>query len=152
MDLRVVPAREEWALYIGLHLRDQDFHELFGANGGSPWESVMDSFYSSAKCYCVLTREWEPIAIFGVAEGADYGIPWMVGTDKLKEHRRDFIRGCLHWIKYLQKDYDVLMNFVDKRNTVSRRWLRAMGFVFIKDVPYGPFGLPYTLFMRLKDV
>jgi hypothetical protein len=76
----------------------------------------------------------------------------MVATPKLIENAREFMRKAHYWFDHFQNGYDVLVNVVDERNTVSRRWLKHLGCVFMAPVTLGPFDLTFIPFMRISHV
>jgi len=58
--------------------------------------------------------------------------------EDLKKISLSFIRNCKGVCDILQKDYQLLNNFVDARNTLHINWLKWMGFSFInKHQRYG---------------
>ncbi|WP_455153243.1 phage protein Gp13 family protein [Bradyrhizobium cenepequi] len=72
-----------------------------------------------------------PEVMFGVGDLnilAGIGAPWLLGTDAVEQHYRQFLRHSVSWRDQLLERYPILRNFVDDRNTVSIRWLRWLGF------------------------
>lgn len=59
---------------------------------------------------------------------AGIGAPWLLGTDAVEKHQRQFLRRSLEWRSELLKRYLILRNFVHAENKVSIRWLKWLGF------------------------
>ncbi len=74
------------------------------------------------------------------------GAPWLLGTDALERHARDFLRGSLHWVAEMRQRYTLLQNVVDDRNVVSKRWLQWLGFTLSDPQPFGYEQRPFRIF------
>jgi hypothetical protein len=87
--------------------------------------------------------------MFGVADLnilTGLGAPWLLGTDAVDRNYRQFLRRSLSWREQLSQRYDVLRNFVDDRNEVSKRWLEWMGFTLFDPIPVGVNGEMFRMF------
>ena len=142
---------------ISNNLREADLQEIAAATGEDPHAALLRSFTMSEECYSVILNDddEEPVAVFGVVqhpEIEDYGIIWMVGTDKLTDIRTTFLRKSKDWIKQLFGDkYKTIGNFVDQRNEVHVRWLQWCGFTLNRIVPhFGVEKLPFYEFYLEK--
>jgi hypothetical protein len=152
--LRVVKADEESVYHVGTNLRKQDWDEVIGLTGKDPVQVLLQSRELSLQTYAGLSPDGEPIILFGIGfnEASEHiGVPWMVATNKLLQHSREFLVKCRYWFDYFQKDFIALTNVVDKRNTVSRRWLAHLGCVFGPEVILGPFNLTFIPFVRITN-
>lgn len=160
MDLRAEEATYKAVVIIAHELRKIDQKEIFLATGQPPENIVLASYDQSNICKVVRTRNTErPIAVFGIAnpqvQPINYkiGVPWMVATDKLREYGKSFMQAALHWVRYLQGDYDLMVNYCLPENTTSILWLRKMGFEFDETLsPFGYFEHDFIKFWRYKDV
>jgi len=99
--------------------------------------------------------EGEPIAIFGVVDSKEeipkVGYVWLLGTNRIKDIRNQFLRRCKEQLSEQEKPYEVLTNFVDARNKVHIKWLRWMGFTIIREVEnYGAEGRTFYEFARVN--
>lgn len=73
--------------------------------------------------------------------------PWLLGTAMLDRRPGALTRVSREYIDAWKKQYSVLFNYVDARNTKSQRWLRHLGFeVSAEPVPYGVQQLPFFRF------
>ncbi len=61
---------------------------------------------------------------------AGVGSVWLLGTDEVDKHPREFLKFSAEWRRKLFDRYEVLRNVVDTKNTSSIRWLRWMGAEF----------------------
>lgn len=82
----------------------------------------------------------QPEIMFGVGDVnvlARVGAPWLLGTDAVVEHYVGFLRGSISWRRQLSTRYRLLINAVDDRNEVSKRWLEWLGFKLGDPIPLG---------------
>ena len=142
---------------IAARLREDDQAELQALHGGklAPLVVLASSRVASDMCR-VGEIKGVPTVLYGVApHGAeDVGVPWMVGTQQLEDPgvARCFLRGCAGEVQDMNDLYPLLVNYVDERNTLSRRWLTWLGFKFISLRPYGVEQRPFLEFVRLNHV
>jgi hypothetical protein len=93
------------------------------------------------------------VALAGVSptKTPDVGQVWMVATDQLLDHQKEFLRYTHSFIDKLHDHYPLLFNWVDARNTVHLKWLKWSGFTFINyHEKWGPLGLPFYTFVRIR--
>lgn len=144
--------QESDATYVAAHLRDADRAEIAAHSGRLPVDAIMGSARHSDLALTVCDATSTPAAVFGVAPG---GCIWLLGTDALVQPplAKQFLRECRRHVALLQERYPLLHNVIDARNVVHIRWLRWMGFVFIRRIP--DFGVEQRLFfefVRIKHV
>lgn len=142
-------ATREDIRYIAEHLRETDRREATGLFGPEVGKAVWDSALRAKECYAALD-DGTPVALFGVGQcpmRASDGVPWMVGTESLKEHRKALLRDATVIIDKWFERFTTLSNFVAKENVTSIRWLKRLGFSF-KDSRGVPPG--YLLFYRYR--
>lgn len=112
-------------------LRAQDLAELIAGGDRDPLAVIEQSIASSVWCKTV-TADGELGCIFGVAPGGTIltpaGVPWMLGTDLVTQHRRALARMAPRYIRSMLRDYSHLYNCVHAKNTAAVRWLRRAGF------------------------
>lgn len=147
-DPRVVFAKAKHVGPVAENMRRADVEEIKAASGKSPREALEFSLDRSNEAYTILF-DGEPAAMFGVGwvniiNGI--GAPWLLGTDAIEANYRHFLRGSKWWIAQLTNRYDVLCNVVDDRNTVSKRWLRFLGFEFSEPFILGVERRPFRKF------
>lgn len=150
--IEIIPATPEIA--SRLVMREADRREVMAASGRYPEEALQESVRVSTECWAGMLGE-EPIAIFGVGPLNilnGIGSPWMLGSDELVAHSFYLLRMSRPYVERMHQIYPVLFNLVDERNTVSQRWLRWMGFKMYDPIPYGPFGVKFRPFERVRRV
>ena len=149
----VRPAILKDALELAPKIRKGDREEIQASSNVSPLKALVIPFTQDrAKIYSVIGTESEGvIGMFGVAscEDPEYGVAWMLSSELLFKHTKQFIKECPQWIEEMGKGYKYLYNFVDKRNWKSLKWLQYLGFepsTEIKDYGYGK--IPFLLMMK----
>lgn len=81
------------------------------------------------------------------------GIIWFVGTNAIDNHKAEFLRDSRHYIDELFTRYDVIGNLIDARNITHQRWLRWLGFSFLrKEAKWGAHSVPFYEFAKAKPL
>lgn len=136
------------AAQLVAHMRQADRDEV-QASTGDVNSAVVDSVLHSVWCLS-LHIDGELACIFGIApiDGmlGRRAAPWMLGTPVLDRHPRVLMRHCRPYVAHMAACYPHLLNFVDERNTRSKRWLKAMGFTLHPAQPYGVEQRPFHFF------
>lgn len=131
-------ATEQDCIYLSKNLRKEDYQEIKAVSGLSPLVSLIIGLKISDVPLVICDENNKPVAMLGVVPQGLFGVIWMVGTEELKKISLSFIKNCKGVCKVLQKNYQLLCNFVDARNTLHINWLKWMGFTFInKHQRYG---------------
>lgn len=159
-ELIVRPSRGDDVQAMAPRLRSEDLAEIVAASGQKAVDALGAGFVASRPC---MTVEYNgrPAAMFGVVPGeVEYpklGNVWLLGTDDIHLFSRQFLRQSRAWLVEIAKGYDLIGNVVDERNDEHVRWLRWLGFRFIKrHATFGHLGLPFLEFVivteNIKDV
>lgn len=138
-------------------LRSADLQEIQALRGSAPIATVLEDGYRfSEPCY-TGTLDDKPVVMFGVAPifDRDYilkaGSIWLLGTDAISEKIPiPFLRWSKEMLPIITKQYDVVFNVVDKRNEVHIKWIKWLGFSFIREVSIGINGEPFYEFARIS--
>lgn len=142
--------------FLATRLRQADLDELLAAGSKSAHEALTDGLRSPDPCLTAVDEEGTPVVMFGTAPhplDPLVGCVWLLGSEAIHRHKASFLRQSIDYTRLFHGRYPVLMNFTDKRNTVHHRWLRWLGFVFLRTVPgYGEGAEPFLEFVRLHDV
>lgn len=135
--------------YIARNMREADRMEC-EAHGKSPYVALMEGFECSLPCFTGLIDQ-RPVVMFGVVPvDENFGSIWLLGTDAItNEIPVAFLRWSKRLLPVLSEPFKVVGNAVDKRNAVHIKWLRWLGFTFIREVRLGPSDLPFYEFARL---
>lgn len=139
---------------ISVHIRQSDVDEVFAATGRDIMDELVDSYKTSTVCWIAHESD-ELIAVLGVSptDHPQYGIPWMLATDKLYENKKSLVRLSREIVSIMHTLYPILTNFVDERNTDSINYLKWLGFEFPQRLDqYGYEGRPFWQFIRKKYV
>lgn len=150
--ITIIPATSDIA--SRLEMRDADVSEVMASSGRNPMDALQDSVRVSTECWAAMIGE-KPIAIFGVGPLNvlnGIGSPWMLGSDELVSHAFYVLRVSRPYVERMHQVYPVLFNLVDSRNIVSQRWLKWLGFHLYEPIPYGPYGVPFRPFERVRRV
>lgn len=142
---------QELIEYLAENLRSEDVAEVAASSGLSPLEALMRSWDDSTT---IGMKDGVPVLIFGVAHNDHVegeGFPWMLATDDLEKCPVAFMKECRKWVDWMHDGYPKLRNFVDARNKVHIKWLKYLGFEFIKlHESFGVQGLPFWEFTKEK--
>ena len=137
--------------YVADNMRDVDKLEALYQTGQEPRQALQLSYMCSNVNMAIADDNDQPIGLCGVVSG---GVIWMVATDKLfenKKYRIQLIRKGRKWVEGLLKKYKVLYNFVYAENDSAIKWLKSLGFTFIKyHEEYGIQGKPFYEFLRIS--
>lgn len=144
-----MPAMPEHAEDMAPRLRAADVLEVYRSHGHGALEALLSGLDSSEEAY-TLFLDGRPAAMFGVAPiqrsllGTVWAHSiWLLGTDDLTRHPRDFLRTSRRVFPYIASRYPVLFNMVDDEYTGALRWLEWLGFWVGYPEPFGPFGHPF---------
>ena len=136
--------------YVCNHLRILDKIEAWYQTGQQPEEAVKLTYLAADRNLAIAGDNDQPMGLCGVLKD---GIIWMVATDELmskRSYRIQLIREGRKWVDNLLKTYEVLYNYVYAENTSAIKWLKALGFTFIKLHPeYGHLKKPFYEFVRI---
>ena len=88
--------------------------------------------------------------MFGVApRDEDIGFIWLLGTDEIKDISWQFLRESREWLEKISSPYKMVCNMVHEENTVHIKWLKFLGFTFLKHTkPFIEFSRITTCYVR----
>lgn len=153
MRVAVVQATQEHADIVGKNMRAEDAAEVLAMSGRDPMSAIQFSMAQSDFAMAGLI-DGHPICIFGAGTAnllTGVGVPWLLGTNDVKVFYRQFSRSSRFWVEQMRGRYSYLMNAVDDRNTLSKRWLSWLGFKLHDPVPMGVKQLPFRIFEMRAD-
>lgn len=146
--VRIYPAKFDHAIMMADYIRDADREELRASSGQIPLLAMRSAIRYSDVAMTGFA-DGVPVCMWGVTRESligNIGVPWMIATERLEKHARLFIRKCRKPLMEMRKEYDILTNYVDARNTRAIRWLEWMGFKIHDPKPYGVLNLPFHKF------
>lgn len=147
-SIAIVPAGMDHVATIAARMRKADAEEVWASSRSSPVQALMLSLNQSAQAWTGMV-DGQPEVMFGVADLnvlTATGAPWLLGTNAVLDHYREFLRQSVWWRERLLERYDVLKNFVHDDNVVSKRWLKWLGFTLHDPMPLGRGGEAFRLF------
>ncbi len=141
------------ALELSPKIRKGDREEIMASDGHSPLRALVLPFtYDDAKIYSIIgTKSEGVIGMFGSTPSKEkgYGVVWLLSSEKLFKHTKQFIKECPYWVSQMSEGYEYLYNFVDKRNWKSLKWLQFLGFEPKEELQqYGVGKMPFLLMMK----
>lgn len=126
----------DYKLFDGMVLRKADADEMRASTG-------LKDTGAALKLCLQYSTEWTEVCIdmdtgkvicaFGLGRQADNGVPWMLGTNEMLNHKKVIMRYGRKVVADMLAEFPQLNNYVDHRNTTHIRWLKHMGFKFDYD-------------------
>lgn len=150
------PAQYGDLFRMARYMRQADQNELRAASGLSPYMALERSFEATTDPYVGADERDRPVCMGGVVPvpGCPLrGVVWAVATNRVIHHRISFLRRSVPWVRLWQRQFPILTNAVDERNTVHIEWLKWLGFTFIARHPeYGVERRPFLEFVRIDPI
>lgn len=129
-DCTIAPADGYFdAAQIYEDMRMADMLECIGL-GEHPRLALEQSYEASEEAWTITSSDCRTVASFGVTQsskGKDVGIIWLLGTYRIHNIKRTFIKHSKEWLDRLMGDYQALTNIVCENNELSVRWLTWLG-------------------------
>lgn len=122
---------------VAIEMREEDVNECF-ANGHFPLDALYLGF-NNGITYTLLEPSGKPAGVLGVTKShpvANDGLIWMLGTPAIEKYPMTFLRRCKPVLDrlYDESGCDLLWNHTHKPNTVHHKWLKWLGFSFLREV------------------
>tara|TARA_Y100001937_G_scaffold21781_2_gene30753 strand:- start:1772 stop:2401 length:630 start_codon:yes stop_codon:yes gene_type:complete len=141
--------------FISQNLRQADLDEI-EALGRVPEQAIEESFFGSKPHSYTGEYQGVPMAMFGVVpfeENPKWGSIWLLGTDDVTDGAPiSFLKWTKLFFPILIEPYEMVCNIVDKRNEVHIKWIKWLGFKFIREITHGPNKRTFYEFARLNHV
>ena len=142
MEKYVRKAKLDDALELAPKMRKLDRQEIMASHKLSPLKALVLPFtFDNHRTYSIIgTKEEGVIGMFGSSPSEyqkDYGVAWLLSSDQLFNHTRQFLKECPKWVNEMGEGYTHLYNFIDSRNWQSLKWLQFLGFEPKEKLPYG---------------
>ena len=131
-------------------LREKDKREIEAASGNPPEVSLAQAFAAPGHIVIAETTDRDPILLAGVAPTHPrVAAVWMLGTPLLERYALPQIREGRRLIERWHETYPLLWNAAWEDNFLHVRWLRILGFHFIRRFPHR--GNTFVEFARHRD-
>lgn len=148
MSALIIPAQPEHVELIAGDARQADIDELWASCEITPEAALWKGLYLSTHAWTGFANG-DAVCMFGATPSSlvsGRGYAWMVGTNALDRHAREFLINCKPQIQRMKSMYNLLENHIDARNTRAIRWLRWLGFTIHEQRPFGPHGAMFHYF------
>lgn len=113
--------------------------------------SIEFSINSGGDCQLFLDENKDVIAVFGVARELFGNIVWLLGTDKINLHKKEFVKKTKVLADFYTFKYQYIYNFVDSRYTKAIKWIKALGFLFDDSINISFMKVPFYYFYRIRE-
>lgn len=145
------PFNDEDITSVASNMCEADILELQLSDGLSPFDALSRACKESTEAYTIVGSDGELLGMFGLSYVDDLvGSPWMLSTGKLSNYYVKFLRQSRQWVEDANNRRGVLVNYVHAENDNAIKWLRFLGFSFIRKVGYGASNAPFYEFVRIK--
>lgn len=144
----IVKANERHIDEIAPRMRHDDAREVWSMFRMTPSQALAKSLYRSDYAFAGLVDGRAEVmwGVGAISPVFGVGMPWLLGTDVVLDHRKQFLRASREWVDIMLARYDELMNYVDDRNEVTKRWLQWLGFTLTDPVLMGYEQVPFRQF------
>ena len=141
------PATYKDGIHILNLLRPEDKAEVEGM-GHEPLHVPFGVLISEHATYFHVGDV--PVGIAGIVRlSPTEGQVWMLCTPAIIDTPHIFVREAKRWLKSVEQEYQLLWNYADARNHVHHKLLKHLGFKALREVPCGPYQLPYLEIVKL---
>ncbi len=146
------PATEQDAIELAPRLRAADLNELAVTTGHSGLEALTIGL-TGTECHAIIGDDEQVVGMYGIHHHPECGphqaVIWLLASDELVTIKDQFIEGTSERLKLFHQRYPLLWNLIDSRQVASIRWLKKIGFQFIKKYEH-PKGVLYE-FVRIES-
>ena len=148
-------ASLEDVTYISKNLRQADIDECDALLAMPPELVLPQAVQADRRVWTFHRDDGLPVGVFGVdatPQLPHVGTVWMCSTGVINEHKREFLTESKPYVLALNDEFPIITNMVDARNTLHHRWLKWLGFAFLRRVEkWGARSIPFYEFARLKQ-
>lgn len=152
--LKIRKGRDRDVYELVGKLREADRNELYASDGQDPDLTLIKSWQNSKRRWSAFHNDTLAF-VFGVTVSKDMsegiGIPWLLGSDEVLKVRKSFIKESNKYLDLMLSEFDILVNLVDTRNTLSIRWLKWLGFEFKDPQAFGYENRPFVVFTKMRN-
>ena len=126
-------ATLEEANYLSTRLRQEDIDECRANANVTPLVALTIGVQNSHLPFAVYNDKHNPVMIMGVIpQGKNLGMIWLLSSPEISNMPLTFLRHCKKVLECYNQTFPVLYNYIDARNTLHLKWLKWLGFQFIK--------------------
>ena len=148
-------AKIEDAVYLAKDMKEMDKLECKYSHDDTPLDALLSCFsQKDAENYSIVDTKGYVYGMFGVnsdPELDNYGIIWLLSSNKLQQFPVSFFKESRKWIEKLHTNYEHIYNLVYEENWQSLKWLQLCGFKPIGRKKIGNYNKTFILIMRSKE-
>lgn len=145
------PYKDEDIAILASTMCEADILEIKLSDGFSPLQALTRACKDSQEVNSIISADGELLGMFGLSYIDDLvGSPWMLSSGNLSKVYVKFLRQSRQWVEDANNRRGVLVNYVHSENENAIKWLRFLGFSFIRKVEYGATNAPFYEFVRIK--
>ena len=138
------------ALAVIANIREEDRREIEGL-GHAPLALIW-CVENSAHATAFFNRDGEIAGVAGVVDDDRPGVGqvWMICTPAVQKVPVTFVRESRKWLERVGRDYKLLWNYMDSRNTLHHRLVKLLGFKSLRWILPPPYHtVPYIEIVKL---
>lgn len=137
MEELVRKAWPEDIHFLAATMREEDVNECY-ASGHFPKDALFLGFHNGIT-YTLMEPNGPIAGMLGVTKShpeAKDGLVWMLATPAIEQYPMTFLRRCKPVLDrlYDESGCELLWNHTHKPNTVHHKWLKWLGFSFLREV------------------
>lgn len=138
----IVDATIEHVKTLAPNLSEDDKKEIHALGARSPEDALMRGWRRSTECKAWLV-DGEPLALCGISYPtviSEVVQPWMLGSEKLRQHARAFLRDSAKIVRgKWMREYKYMEGYSHWEYQRNVKWLRWLGFTIHPPEPMGPY-------------
>jgi len=156
MKSNIIPSEEAHIPYVANNMREADRMEIAATGTYDPHVALQTGYENSKPNGYTLVVDDLPVCMFGVgpmSENPEWGQIWLLGTDDITDNCSfHFLRWSKRFLPTLMEPYEMVCNIVDARNTVHIKWIKWLGFKFLRPITFGPEKRTFWEFAEVNNV
>ncbi len=130
MAVEIVRYADEHFAPLVAGLREIDRRELYMLSRLQPADAFALTVGLAVAAWTAID-DGRVVCVFGINRRSmlsSVGVPWLVGTDEVALHGREFARKSRGYFSLFERAFPQMENFVLEENAVTVRWLKWLGF------------------------
>lgn len=153
MDKYIRDSIADDVQFLAKNLRQEDVEEV-EALGSSAFAALRRGYCSSDPCRTLLDDKDVPIAMVGIVKthNPQLGGIWLLGTQGIETNTYKFLKYSRPALDSLFQDstYEGFYNYAYSENHLHHKWLKWLGFTFLREVQLPPHGKSFYEFVKLR--
>ena len=147
VNIKVRFPTEEDAITLAENLRESDANELKAVTDLTHLSAIRTSISNSDPE--LLWSFYADDDLLCIAGCTRTGNPWLLATPTLNKHLKSLTQSAKTGVRMMLKTYPMLTNMIDVRQTMTIRWLEAIGFTMMDTLELKQ-GFPLLRFQKVR--